>query len=92
MKQYYVYDISLDFDECPNTDIYTAIYDDNMIVNVPNGVEDEEEWIAQYIIENIEVNFDTQDESYFELSDAIFLYKPLIDSLLDDVSNEGGGK
>ena len=85
--KYYVSDIDLDFDVRPNSDIYTATYPKEMIVDVADDVFDVEEWIAQHIRENIEVEFDTPDEPYYEVGDANFYFEKLDDEIENDDPN-----
>lgn len=75
--KYYVSDIDLDFNDRPNSDIYTATYPKEMVIDVPDDVFDVEEYIAQCIREDIEVEFDTPDEPYYEVSDANFYFEPV---------------
>jgi 6-pyruvoyl-tetrahydropterin synthase len=76
--KYFVYNILLDFSVQPNSDIYTAFYDHTMYIDIPDeikGEEELEEYIQQYIVENLEVSFDTPDEPYYETSYADFSYR-----------------
>ena len=85
--KYYVSDIDLDFDVRPNIDIYTATYQKEMVIDVPNDIIDVEEYIAQCIIEDIEVEFDTPDEPYYEVSDANFYFEPVDVEIENDDPN-----
>jgi hypothetical protein len=79
MKTYRIYDIELEFSVRPNDDIYKESYDKEMEIDVPNYVEDIDAYLHQYIIENIEVEFDTPDEPYYETISAYFWYQPVTD-------------
>jgi len=82
MSKYYVTFIEIDFDYQPNSDIYTATYDSEMYIDVPEvrlwGF-DAEEYIKEYIMDNIEVSFDTPDAPDFEIGDVIFDYQEVED-------------
>jgi hypothetical protein len=84
MKKYYVYDIDLDFAVRPNDDIYTETYDTDMFVEVGDDVYDVEGWIEQTIREELEVEFDTPDEPYYEISGATFVYELIEDKIVHD--------
>lgn len=84
MPKYLVSDIDLDFDARPTSDIYTAFYDKEMIVDVPDDIIDVEDYIAQVIREDIEVEFDTPNEPYYEVSDANFYFEKLDDEIEND--------
>jgi hypothetical protein len=84
MKKYYVYDIELEFSTRPNDDIYTEFYEKEKNIIVPDWVQDVKEYLTQIIIENLEVEFDTPDEPYYETSDATFEYELVDDESYDD--------
>ena len=69
--------IEVEFGYQPNDDIYTASYDSEMWIDIPQvrlwGF-DAEEYIKNYIMDNIEVSFDTPDAPDFEINDVIFNY------------------
>lgn len=78
MRKFKVTDIHLDYSYCPNDDIYTDDYPKEMIVSVEDDSlygDELFERIKHYIIENIEVEFDTPDEPYYEVDDADFEYE-----------------
>lgn len=78
MRKFKVTDIYLDYSNRPSNDIYTDDYSKEMIVSVEDdSLHGDElfETIRDYIIENIEVEFDTPDEPYYEVSDADFEYE-----------------
>lgn len=87
MKKYYISDIELEFQVRPDDDIYTEHYDKEMEIEVPNWVNDVDEYLTQYIIENLEVEFDTPDDPYYETSGAYFDYQLVDDESYTDDSN-----
>ena len=82
--KYLVGILDLDFNVRPTSDIYTATYPKEMIVDVPDDIIDVEDYIAQTIIEDIEVEFDTPNEPYYEVSDANFYFEKLDDEIETD--------
>jgi hypothetical protein len=75
---YRVTNIDLCFETQPNSDIYTAEYDTYMDIFVPDDVVDVEQYLNEYIVENIEVYFDTPDEPYYEISYAYFDFEAVV--------------
>jgi hypothetical protein len=88
MRKYNIYDIELEFSVRPNDDIYTEFYDTEMEIIVPDWVNDVDDYLTQYIIENLEVEFDTPDDPYYETSGAYFNYELVDDEIVNDNPNE----
>ena len=79
--KYKCYDISLDVDGY-NSDIYTATWEKEMIISVPDDtptLTQVEEYLREYIIENNEVEVDTPDWCEVYATDADFLYECIED-------------
>lgn len=76
--KYKCYDISLDVDGWFNSDIYTATWEKEMIISVPDDYNTEsqvEEYLREYIIESNEIEVDTPDWVEVYATDADFLYE-----------------
>lgn len=73
--KYYVWDIELDFSSQPNSDIYTASYPKEMDIEVSSDIVDVENYIKDYILDNIEVEFDTPDAPDFEIGYVDFAFE-----------------
>ena len=79
--KYKCYDITLDVDGY-NSDIYTATWEKEMIISVPDDtptLSQVEEYLREYIIENNEVDVDTPDWCEVYATDADFLYECIED-------------
>lgn len=76
-RKFRVYDIELDV-EGYNSDIYTPSYDREMYVTVPDDYSTDaqiESWIADYLVQTIEIEVDTPDWIEVWATDANFSFE-----------------
>lgn len=85
-RKFYVYDIYLNL-EGFNDDIYTATYDKEMYINVPDLYQSEsdvEEYIAIYLKESVEPEVDTPDWCEVYCTDAEFSFELVDEEFVND--------